>query len=152
MIWQRNPAHRAPGTHRAGWWTNRRAAVRRRGVAPGTPVVIREPESAWWDALQSAVRSAGGVTDDYLNQLMDLCQPGDLFVDGANSRWKDTKARAERIKARLLVLNGGADPVNASRVASRPSMVKIWRLSAPASGVSAASSACCSCGSFAQMP
>jgi 6-phosphogluconate dehydrogenase len=28
---------------------------------------------------------AGGVTDEYLNQLMDLCQPGDLFVDGGNS-------------------------------------------------------------------
>ena len=43
---------------------------------------------------------AGGVTDEYLNQLMDLCQPGDLFVDGANSKWKDTKARAARAKAR----------------------------------------------------
>jgi 6-phosphogluconate dehydrogenase len=43
---------------------------------------------------------AGGVTDEYLNQLADLCEPGDLFVDGANSRWKDTMARAERIKAR----------------------------------------------------
>ncbi len=43
---------------------------------------------------------AGGVTDDYLNQLMDICQPGDLFVDGGNSKWKDTKARAARIKAR----------------------------------------------------
>jgi len=43
---------------------------------------------------------AGGVTDQYLDQLMDLCQPGDLFVDGANSKWKDTMARAERIKAR----------------------------------------------------
>jgi 6-phosphogluconate dehydrogenase len=43
---------------------------------------------------------AGNVTDQFLNQLMDLCQPGDLFVDGANSRWKDTKARAERTKQR----------------------------------------------------
>jgi 6-phosphogluconate dehydrogenase len=43
---------------------------------------------------------AGGVTDQYLDQLMDMCQPGDLFVDGANSKWKDTMARAERIKAR----------------------------------------------------
>jgi 6-phosphogluconate dehydrogenase len=43
---------------------------------------------------------AGGVTDEYLNHLMDVCQPGDLFVDGANSKWKDTKARAERAKAR----------------------------------------------------
>src|SRR5919206_1681938 len=43
---------------------------------------------------------AGNVTDEYLNQLMDLCAPGDLFVDGANSKWKDTIARAERIQAR----------------------------------------------------
>ena len=43
---------------------------------------------------------AGGVTDQYLDQLMDLCQPGDLFVDGANSKWKDTMVRAERAKAR----------------------------------------------------
>src|SRR5919202_597396 len=43
---------------------------------------------------------AGPVTDEYLNQLMDLCSPGDLFVDGANSRLKDTMARAERIKQR----------------------------------------------------
>src|ERR1700716_941689 len=46
---------------------------------------------------------AGGVTDEYLNQLMDLCQPGDLFVDGANSKWKDTKVRAGRAKARGFV-------------------------------------------------
>ena len=43
---------------------------------------------------------AGGVTDEYLDKLMQVCQPGDLFVDGANSRWKDTMVRAERIKAR----------------------------------------------------
>src|SRR5258708_16099716 len=43
---------------------------------------------------------AGGVTDEYLGQLMDMCQPGDLFVDRANSTWQDTKARAERAKAR----------------------------------------------------
>ncbi len=42
----------------------------------------------------------GPVTDEHLDRLMDLCQPGDLFVDGANSRWKDTMARAERVKAR----------------------------------------------------
>ena len=43
---------------------------------------------------------AGTVTDDYLDQLMQMCQPGDLFVDGANSKWKHTKERAERAKAR----------------------------------------------------
>jgi 6-phosphogluconate dehydrogenase len=41
---------------------------------------------------------AGDVTDQYLDQLMGLCQPGDLFVDGANSKWKDTIRRAERLK------------------------------------------------------
>src|SRR4029077_19896743 len=47
---------------------------------------------------------AGGVTDEFLNQLMELCQPGDLFVDGGNSKWKDTKVRAERSKARVCEL------------------------------------------------
>ena len=55
---------------------------------------LRPPRTIW------LMLPAGSVTDEHLNQLMELCQPGDLFVDGANSRWKDTMARAERIKAR----------------------------------------------------
>jgi 6-phosphogluconate dehydrogenase len=55
---------------------------------------IKAPRHIW------LMLPAGGVTDQYLDQLMDLCQPGDLFVDGANSKWKDTMARADRIKAR----------------------------------------------------
>jgi 6-phosphogluconate dehydrogenase len=55
---------------------------------------VKPPRNIW------LMLPAGGVTDEYLSQLMDLCQPGDLFVDGANSKWKDTKARAERTKAR----------------------------------------------------
>ena len=43
---------------------------------------------------------AGNVTDDHLDRLMDVCSPGDLFVDGGNSRWKDTIERAKRIEAR----------------------------------------------------
>jgi 6-phosphogluconate dehydrogenase len=43
---------------------------------------------------------AGAATDENLDRLMDLCAPGDLFVDGANAKWKDTMARAERVKAR----------------------------------------------------
>jgi 6-phosphogluconate dehydrogenase len=43
---------------------------------------------------------AGDATEIYLNQLMDLCQPGDLFVDGANAKWKDTKRHAEMAEAR----------------------------------------------------
>ena len=55
---------------------------------------VKAPRNIW------LMLPAGGVTDEYLNKLMDVCQPGDLFVDGGNSKWKDTMARAERIKAR----------------------------------------------------
>src|SRR5260370_15670345 len=55
---------------------------------------IKPPRNIW------LMLPAGGVTDDYLNQLMKLCQPGDLFVDRAHSKWKDTKVRAERTRAR----------------------------------------------------
>ena len=55
---------------------------------------VHTPRNIW------LMLPAGGVTDEYLNQLMELCEPGDLFVDGANSRWKDTMQRAERIKDR----------------------------------------------------
>jgi len=43
---------------------------------------------------------AGNATEEYLNKLMDLCEPGDLFVDGANAKWKETKRHAEAAKAR----------------------------------------------------
>ena len=55
---------------------------------------LQTPRNIW------LMLPAGGVTDEYLNQLMEICQPGDLFVDGGNSKWKDTKTRADRIKAR----------------------------------------------------
>jgi 6-phosphogluconate dehydrogenase len=55
---------------------------------------LTEPRHIW------LMLPAGGVTDEYLNHLMDLCAPGDLFVDGANSKWKDTRARAERARSR----------------------------------------------------
>jgi 6-phosphogluconate dehydrogenase len=55
---------------------------------------VKPPRNIW------LMLPAGSVTDDYLNQLMDLGQPGDLFVDGGNSKWKDTKARAERARSR----------------------------------------------------
>src|SRR3982074_2325599 len=55
---------------------------------------LRPPRNIW------LMLPAGGVTDEYLDDLMNLCQPGDLFVDGGNSKWKATKARAARIKER----------------------------------------------------
>jgi 6-phosphogluconate dehydrogenase len=56
--------------------------------------IVKPPRHMW------LMLPAGKVTDQHLDQLMDLCQPGDLFVDGANSKWKDTMVRAERCKAR----------------------------------------------------
>ncbi len=55
---------------------------------------VRAPRTIW------LMLPAGDVTDQYIERLMDICQPGDLFVDGANSKWKDTIRRAERTKAR----------------------------------------------------
>jgi len=55
---------------------------------------VKAPRHIW------LMLPAGGVTDQHLDQLMDLCQPGDLFIDGGNSKWKDTMTRAERIKGR----------------------------------------------------
>lgn len=41
---------------------------------------------------------AGEVTDEYIDKLIPLLSPGDLIVDGANSFYKDTLRRAEKIK------------------------------------------------------
>lgn len=41
---------------------------------------------------------AGDVTDEYIDKLLPLLSPGDLIVDGANSFYKDTLRRAEKIK------------------------------------------------------
>ncbi len=41
---------------------------------------------------------AGDVTDEYIDKLLSLLSPGDLIVDGANSFYKDTLRRAEKIK------------------------------------------------------
>ena len=38
---------------------------------------------------------AGNPTEQTLQQLMDLCQPGDLIIDGGNSNFHDSKRRAK---------------------------------------------------------
>lgn len=45
---------------------------------------------------------AGNVTDQMLDQLLPLLTPGDILVDGANSNYKDTIKRAERLESRGL--------------------------------------------------
>jgi len=43
---------------------------------------------------------AGEPTDSTINDLLGLLQPGDVIVDGGNSRWTDSKARYARCKAK----------------------------------------------------
>lgn len=41
---------------------------------------------------------AGEVTDQFIDEILPLLSPGDLLIDGANSFYKDTLRRAEKIK------------------------------------------------------
>jgi 6-phosphogluconate dehydrogenase len=42
---------------------------------------------------------AGAPVDDQIDRLLPLLSPGDLIVDGGNSRYLDSIARAERVEA-----------------------------------------------------
>lgn len=42
---------------------------------------------------------AGDATDEYIDKLIPLVSKGDLIIDGANSFYKDTLRRAEKLKA-----------------------------------------------------
>ena len=59
------------------------------GLAPaaGQPKIV-------WVMLPS-----GQVTEDMVNQVAPLLQPGDLIVDGANSLYKDAQRRAGALQA-----------------------------------------------------
>lgn len=52
-----------------------------------------EPPRVVWLMLP-----AGEVTDEYIDKLVPLLSKGDLLIDGANSFYKDTLRRAEKIK------------------------------------------------------
>lgn len=41
---------------------------------------------------------AGETTDEFIDKVLPLLSPGDLLIDGANSFYKDTLRRAEKIK------------------------------------------------------
>jgi 6-phosphogluconate dehydrogenase len=45
---------------------------------------------------------AGAPVDEMLGKLMPLLEDGDVVIDGGNSWFKDTQARAERLTARKL--------------------------------------------------
>jgi 6-phosphogluconate dehydrogenase len=43
---------------------------------------------------------SGKVTDDNINLLSALLEPGDLVIDGGNSNWKDSKRHAQELKTK----------------------------------------------------
>lgn len=52
--------------------------------------------------------TAGGPTDQVINELAGLLSPGDLIIDGGNSNYHDTKARAARLaEKKLLFMDAG---------------------------------------------
>jgi 6-phosphogluconate dehydrogenase len=42
---------------------------------------------------------SGQVTDDTLQHVMSLLQPGDIIIDGGNSNWHDTVRRSTQVQA-----------------------------------------------------
>lgn len=52
--------------------------------------------------------TAGGPTDQVINELAGLLSPGDLIVDGGNSNYHDTKARGARLAEKnILFMDAG---------------------------------------------
>jgi len=51
---------------------------------------------------------AGDVTEDYVQQLSELLQPGDILIDGANSYYKDSMRRGQLLAdAGILFVDAG---------------------------------------------
>jgi 6-phosphogluconate dehydrogenase len=69
------------------------------GVVPAYTIeeMVRElqasPKIVW------LMVPAGQVTDDTLHHVMSLLQPGDIIIDGGNSKFSDTKRRAGEVSA-----------------------------------------------------
>src|SRR3989344_2043682 len=60
--------------------------------SPNTPGVAKNNNIIIWLMLP-----AGEVTDEFIDKLLPLLSPGDLIIDGANSFYKDTLRRNEKI-------------------------------------------------------
>lgn len=43
---------------------------------------------------------AGKITEDTINQLAEVLEPGDIIIDGGNSKFTDDAPRAERLKVK----------------------------------------------------
>jgi len=57
---------------------------------------LQAPRAAW------VMVPAGDPTRETLEKLIDLLEPGDVLVDGGNSRWLDSRASAELAHEREL--------------------------------------------------
>ncbi|HXA42814.1 MAG TPA: decarboxylating 6-phosphogluconate dehydrogenase [Candidatus Solibacter sp.] len=55
---------------------------------------LSKPKTVW------VMVPSGQATDDNINQLAELLEPGDLIIDGGNSRWTDSKRHAEELSAK----------------------------------------------------
>ena len=47
---------------------------------------------------------AGKITSDVIDKLKELLEPGDIIIDGGNSNYKESMARAEDLKEKGIVL------------------------------------------------
>src|SRR5687767_15848235 len=56
-------------------------------------VEMQEPPRVLWTMLP-----AGDVTDDIVRQFTELADEGDIIVDGANSYFRDSVARAREVR------------------------------------------------------
>jgi 6-phosphogluconate dehydrogenase len=59
---------------------------------------LKPPRAIW------LMVPAGGVTGQVLDELADLCGPGDVIVDGGNSHFKESVARAQALAARGILM------------------------------------------------
>jgi 6-phosphogluconate dehydrogenase len=86
------------GEHRVIMWNRTTVTAQKIMAEAGAGEVVRNvadlrqmlaaPRRAWM------MLPAGQTTQDMLEQLMDVLEPGDTIVDGGNSNYKDTLRRA----------------------------------------------------------
>ena len=88
------------GGHRVVVWNRSRGKVDEHialgmegtNVITDVPGLLRQSPKVVWFMLP-----AGQTTDDAIDQVVPLLAPGDIVIDGANSRWTDDKRRAAKL-------------------------------------------------------
>ena len=49
---------------------------------------------------------AGGPVDDFIRQLLEHLEPGDIIIDGGNSNYEDTRRRVSQVESKGLLYIG----------------------------------------------